>query len=130
MGTPAWQKREFERQQFFEKLMRDVWERDAREEDKGFLLLLAIDILTHIVGQSGPVVDDTPTWEFARTAILEPIRAFARTDGECDALGAQFVQKYLLPSALTPVFHELQREEFFEPKKIFGTEHATDDVEL
>jgi hypothetical protein len=133
MGTPAWQKREYERQQLLESLMREAYDLEETVPHKdhdsaGLLLVLASEILrikTHAARRC-----NRHTEAFVVGRVIPVLRDFARSKAEFSALFARFLEKHVLPAALNPIFSELQREELHEPKKIFLTERSTDEVEL
>ena len=133
MGNPAWQVREYQRQQLLEKLLReacDLQDRSGGEGGNYFLLEIALAVLQELEGPGHSGNRSIVSQKFFDTVVLPQVKDFSRSDEECQALLARFVQKHLLSSALNSIHGKLVSQEVHEPLKIFGVADCNTEVEL
>ncbi|MBI4128721.1 MAG: hypothetical protein HY460_01605 [Parcubacteria group bacterium] len=130
----AWQVRESERQRLLERLMHKVLdEEERRGSPHAFCLELAQCILQKLRGGASFAsmhTVDIELYVYYVNEVSVPLRMFARSPTETRALLATFLLRHLLPSALSPIYSDLGKEEHENPKKMFGAERATDEVRL
>lgn len=129
--TEAWQKREYERQQLIEGLVRKVHQRSVMISDESFYLELALVVIEYLKDRHKDIAHpeikkaDMPGNFFAIP--LSGIVRFARTKAESDALIAQFLEKILV-SGLNRFHSELTKQEIHNPELIFQDPSAMSDV--
>jgi len=127
--TEAWIVRDMERQELRQKLMREAEAWEETEENRGrFLLRLAEAIAALLVHKSEMRVPPTRASAFLFGKVTPEIESFARSEAEYWAILAMFLEKDVLPSALSSYYAELQRQEIEEPEVIFRAPSAMSEV--
>jgi hypothetical protein len=135
----AWLVRGAQRQEFIEKVMCRIREKEEESETADWQKFLC-DLITAILlemreGQITKRVAETGSElaseaeKFLVFSILEPLGNFARTKSEKKALIAEILEKVI--ASLTREFYRaLAKEEGNEPMKVFRASSATAEVEL
>jgi len=139
----AWQVRESERQSLLESLFKRILEfEDKREEvSKTFTLDLSISVLEYLrvackpIGErrhAGTLSEVTPAARIARGyldgEILPRIKNFSDSQIERDYLIALLMDRFLIRDAIRKFTSAMTREEFDNPRAVFGAESATEDI--
>lgn len=127
----AWQMREMQRQRLLEGLMCETWDfvnQGSEVTEEEFFTRLAMEVCRWLSNPVGLREQYTAEEEFLHVPILSQLNEFSRSYEERDALLAKFLEKHVLPAALSRYYSELQGQEFENPQLIFGAEHAMDEV--
>ncbi len=148
MGTPAWQKREYERQEFIRNLNRmvdDAYEALDEETNEseayGFmvkLLHLALDFFDdrHSEYSFDTLVEQPSDSEISKKAyhvwqeLLEATSKFARSETERDDILATFFERELTPGLMAPFHAKALRERMEAPERVLHASSSTEEVEL
>ncbi len=135
MGTPAWQVRESERKALNTQLMSVIYAKaDQWDHNPTFLFAVASCLIACL---SKPKKDgmlwtncgdaDDQTMYFVEIRVIQEIQKFARSRLECMACIVHLLED-VLKAATSRIIGDSQSEEIQDPKKIFSTESATQEV--
>ena len=147
MGTPAWQKREYERQEFLENLYQEFLrivgvecERRARLisniEETAVHFSAAGDLLEHIrqMRYMGHLRHDSGGDSFhgrfgdeKLATVLDKIKKFSKTVEESVVLQVRFLER-IQKTAFSQFHSLLERQELEHPELIYGQYGRTDEV--
>ena len=138
-GTgPAWQVRESARQKLLEKIKQKILgHEDGIGRTNLFRLLLHIIDKELAFGQvsiNNQEFENVPPSHKERVLGLffetsKSIKQFQRSEAEGDAILAKLFE-WTSNEVARPHYSMLQTQEVHEPKRIYGVEHATDEVPL
>jgi len=126
--APAWQVREMQRQRVLEEMREKAFAFEADCDHTNFWFDLAI-ALTWALRGSGPQRATTSATAFV-TSVWAMVALFTNIEAERLAIMSKFLTDCVVPAAVAPNLRALMSIEVSDPRKIYGTDRATDEVPL